>query len=49
MCLGIQQAPAVGRAVAELILDGQFTTIDLSRLSFDRLLINEPMIETNCF
>lgn len=44
---GIQQAPAVGRAIAELILDGDFQTIDLTRLGFDRLLLNKPMYEVN--
>ncbi|XP_074040125.1 FAD-dependent oxidoreductase domain-containing protein 1 homolog isoform X2 [Leptinotarsa decemlineata] len=42
---GIQQAPAVGRAVAELILDGRFQTIDLTRLGFDRLIVDKPMYE----
>lgn len=46
---GIQQAPAVGRAIAELIMDGQFRTLDLSRLSFDRLLVDKPMYECNAF
>lgn len=44
---GIQQAPAVGRAISELILDGGFTTIDLTRLGFDRLVVNEPIFEHN--
>jgi len=42
---GIQQAPAVGRAVAELILDGDFQTIDLTRFGFDRLIVDKPMFE----
>ncbi|XP_019864869.1 FAD-dependent oxidoreductase domain-containing protein 1 [Aethina tumida] len=42
---GIQQAPAVGRAIAELILDGRFVTIDLTRLGFDRLIVDKPMYE----
>ncbi|KAH8412963.1 hypothetical protein KR009_007195 [Drosophila setifemur] len=42
---GIQQSLAVGRAVSELIMDGQFRTIDLSRLSFDRLIVDRPMYE----
>lgn len=46
---GIQQAPAVGRAIAELIMDGQFRTLDLSRLSFDRLIVDKPMYEFNAF
>lgn len=44
---GIQQAPAVGRAVSEMILDGGFSTIDLTRLGYDRLIVNEPMRESN--
>ncbi|XP_017772145.1 PREDICTED: FAD-dependent oxidoreductase domain-containing protein 1-like [Nicrophorus vespilloides] len=44
---GIQQAPAVGRAVSELILDGGFQTIDLTRLGFDRLIVDKPMFESN--
>lgn len=46
-CLGIQQAPAVGRAISELLLEGDFKTIDLTRLGFDRLLLNKPMYEVN--
>lgn len=46
-CHGIQQAPAVGRAISELILDGEFTTLDLSRLGFDRLMVEQPMQEEN--
>ncbi|XP_060536227.1 FAD-dependent oxidoreductase domain-containing protein 1-like [Cylas formicarius] len=42
---GIQQAPAAGRAIAELILDGGFQTIDLTRLGFDRLVLNKPLLE----
>lgn len=44
---GIQQSPAAGRAVSELILDGGFQTIDLSQLGFERVLRNEPMREKN--
>ena len=33
---GVQQAPAVGRAISELILDGSFIEIDLSRMRFSR-------------
>jgi glycine/D-amino acid oxidase-like deaminating enzyme len=42
---GLQQAPAVGRALKELILDGGFRTIDLSRLGYDRVLAGRPMPE----
>jgi sarcosine oxidase len=35
---GLQHAPAVGRAVKEMILDGGFSSIDLSRLSYQRVI-----------
>jgi len=35
---GIQQGPAVGRGIAELLLEGTFSTLDLTALSFDRVL-----------
>lgn len=44
---GLQHSPAVGRAVAELILDGNFTTLDLSGLSFMRIVMQKPMLERN--
>lgn len=44
---GLQHAPAVGRAVAELIMQGGFKTIDLSAMSFRRILVQEPMLEKN--
>uniref|UniRef100_A0A3B4ZZM9 FAD-dependent oxidoreductase domain-containing protein 1 n=1 Tax=Stegastes partitus TaxID=144197 RepID=A0A3B4ZZM9_9TELE len=44
---GLQHSPAVGRAVAELILDGNFKTLDLSSFSFGRILSQEPMLERN--
>lgn len=44
---GIQQSPAVGRAIMELIVDGQFITCDLSRLGFQRYLQREPLWESN--
>lgn len=44
---GIQQAPGVGRAISELIIEGRFKTIDLTRFSFDRLFLNQPLYERN--
>ncbi|XP_011312053.1 FAD-dependent oxidoreductase domain-containing protein 1 isoform X2 [Fopius arisanus] len=44
---GIQQAPAVGRAIAELVVYSEFRTLDLSRLAFDRLISLEPMQEVH--
>ena len=43
--LGIQQAPAIGRAIAELIYDDDFQTIDLTRFCFDRMINNVKMEE----
>ncbi|CAJ1063391.1 FAD-dependent oxidoreductase domain-containing protein 1 [Xyrichtys novacula] len=44
---GLQHSPGVGRAVAELILDGNFQTLDLSMFGFRRILAQEPMLEKN--
>ncbi len=42
---GIMHAPAVGLALAELILNGRYTTIDLSRMSYQRVLDDKPYRE----
>lgn len=42
---GSQQAPACGRGIAELITYGQFRTLDLSALSYNRIARNEPLLE----
>jgi glycine/D-amino acid oxidase-like deaminating enzyme len=44
---GMQHSPAAGRAVAELITAGRFETLDLSALSPERLVRNEPLVELN--
>jgi glycine/D-amino acid oxidase-like deaminating enzyme len=44
---GIQQAPVIGRAIAELILLGRFETLDLSDLLFARIAENRPLREVN--
>jgi FAD-dependent oxidoreductase domain-containing protein 1 len=43
---GLMHAPAVGRALAELIVAGRFETIDLTRMGYARVLANEPYAET---
>ena len=42
---GMMHAPAAGRAIAELIVDGRFTSIDLSRLGYARVEANRPYQE----
>lgn len=42
---GFQHAPAIGRALMEYIIDGEFETIDLSRFTFERFLNNELLYE----
>ena len=44
---GIQQAPAVGRGLAELILHGRYRTLDLMPLGFERFGAGRPLIERN--
>jgi glycine/D-amino acid oxidase-like deaminating enzyme len=44
---GLQQAPAVGRGLAELLVHGRYTTLDLSPLAFDRLAEGHKLSENN--
>jgi FAD-dependent oxidoreductase domain-containing protein 1 len=44
---GMQQAPIVGRGVAELILHGRFESLDLSDLLYTRIAERRPLIEAN--
>ncbi|MEP6884218.1 MAG: FAD-binding oxidoreductase [Gammaproteobacteria bacterium] len=44
---GMQQSPVVGRAIAELILEGRFVSLDLSELLFSRVAANRPLLEAN--
>lgn len=44
---GLQQSPAVGRGLAELIVHGAFRTLDLQDFAFARLLQNRPLLEKN--
>lgn len=44
---GLQQAPAVGRGLSELIVHGRYRTLDLSDLGYERVLANRPLLERN--
>jgi FAD-dependent oxidoreductase domain-containing protein 1 len=44
---GLQQAPAVGRGLAEWIATGRYETLDLSPLGWERIVRNEPVRELN--
>ena len=42
---GLQQGPAAGRGVAELITYGGFRTLDLSEVGYERIVENRPFLE----
>ncbi|QEX16958.1 FAD-dependent oxidoreductase [Hypericibacter terrae] len=44
---GLQQSPAIGRALGEMILDGAFKSIDLTRFGYERVARNQPLAELN--
>jgi FAD-dependent oxidoreductase domain-containing protein 1 len=44
---GLQQAPAVGRGIAELIVRGRYATLDLSDLGHERIAAQRPLLERN--
>jgi glycine/D-amino acid oxidase-like deaminating enzyme len=44
---GLQQGYAVGRAVAELITQGRFVSIDLTRFGYQRIDAGKPLFELN--
>jgi glycine/D-amino acid oxidase-like deaminating enzyme len=44
---GLQQAPAMGRGMAELIIHGGYRSLDLSDLGHERIVEGRPLLETN--
>jgi FAD-dependent oxidoreductase domain-containing protein 1 len=46
---GIQQGPATGNAIAELICFGSYKTIDVTALGVERIAAQKPLFEKNIF
>ena len=44
---GLQQAPAVGNALAELVVHGAYRTVDCSPFGYERIAANRPFRELN--
>ena len=44
---GLQQAPAVGKALAELVVHGGYRTVDCSAFGYERVIENRPFRELN--
>jgi glycine/D-amino acid oxidase-like deaminating enzyme len=44
---GIQGAPAVGRAIAELLVHGRYVTLDLSIFGYERIAAGRRVVERN--
>lgn len=44
---GMQQAPVVGRGIAEHIVHSRYRSLDLSALGMERLIRNAPLVERN--
>lgn len=42
---GLQQSPAMGRGLSEILVHGAYQTLDLSPFSYDRVLRREAIIE----
>ncbi|KQV33696.1 MULTISPECIES: FAD-binding oxidoreductase [unclassified Rhizobium] len=42
---GLQQGPATGRGVSELIIYGEYRTLDLTEVGYERIVENRPFLE----
>jgi FAD-dependent oxidoreductase domain-containing protein 1 len=43
---GVMHSPAVGRAIAELVMEGRYSSLDLSPLGFERIREGRPLHES---
>ena len=44
---GLQQSPAIGRALSELVIYGGYRTLDLTPLGYERVAANRPFPEAS--
>ena len=44
---GLQQSPAIGKGISELIVFGEYRSLDLSSLDYNRLVENKPVRENS--
>ena len=42
---GLQQSPAMGRGIAEIMLHGRYKTLDMAEFHFERIAANKPIVE----
>ena len=43
---GLQQSPAMGRGMSELLAYGEFRSLDMSELGYERIMSESPFLET---
>ncbi|WP_224815930.1 FAD-binding oxidoreductase [Hasllibacter sp. MH4015] len=43
---GLQQSPAMGRATAEWLTYGEYRTLDMRPFAYERIVANDPILET---
>ncbi|HKM62398.1 MAG TPA: FAD-binding oxidoreductase [Acidisphaera sp.] len=46
---GVQHAPATGRAIAELVVHGEYRTLDLTPFGYDRVAADRPLSEDEIY